>query len=92
MPENILSEGRTTYIPAVSITRATLKHSWGRIPVATTSDPETICGEARRIGYAGKDDGDLALYRLKIKQSQRLPTITLPGLYVLDEGMFRDYE
>jgi hypothetical protein len=81
-----------TYVPAIAITRATLKHSWGRIPVATVMAPEQVCGEAKRIGYAGKLDSDAAIYRLKIKQGQGLPTVTLPGLYVIENGMFQEYE
>lgn len=80
------------YIPAIAITRATLKYSWNRIPVAMAQSPEAICGEARRIGYTGKAAHDLALYRLKIKPRGRLPTMTLPGLYIVDAGVFREYE
>ncbi len=80
------------YIPAVPITRATMKHSWHRLPVATSAAPEQICGEARRIGYTGKSASDLALYRLKIKMGHGLPTTTLPGLYIIDDGVFQDYE
>jgi hypothetical protein len=81
-----------TYIPAIAIQRATLKHSWNKVPVATVAAPEQVCGEARRIGYTGKLDSDSALYRLKIKQGKELPTVTLPGLYIIENGMFQEYE
>ncbi len=81
-----------TYIPAIAIKRATLKHSWNKVPVATVAAPDLVCGEARRIGYAGKLDTDLALYRLKIKQGKDVPTVTLPGLYIIEDGIFQDYE
>lgn len=79
-----------TYIPAIAIQHATLKHSWNKVPVATIAAPEQVCGEARRIGYTGKLDSDSALYRLKIKQG--LPTVTLPGLYIIENGIFQEYE
>ena len=80
------------YIPAIAITHATLKHSWNKVPVATIAAPGQVCGEARRIGYTGKLDSDSALYRLKIKQGKGLLTMTLPGLYIIENGMFREYE
>ena len=81
-----------TYIPSVAIIRATLKYSSNKLPVSTLSNPEQICGEARRIGYTGKLDSDLALYRLKIKMGKEYPTLTLPGLYIIENGIFQDYE
>jgi hypothetical protein len=69
-----------------------LRHSWLKIPIATAASPDRICGEARRIGYTGKTDSDLALYRLKIKLGGGHPTMTLPSLYVVMDGVFQDYE
>ena len=86
-----LSPEQRIYIPLVAIERATQKHSWSRLPVAVASKPDHACGEARRIGYTGREEHDLALYRLKIKPGG-LPTMTLPGIYIIDEGMFQDYE
>lgn len=80
------------YIPAVALMRATFKHSLNKVSVATMALPNQICGEARRIGYTGKLDNDLALYRLKIKLDGSHPTVTLPGLYIIDGGVFVDYE
>ena len=83
---------QNTYIPAIAIQRATFKYSWNKIPVATVAAPEHVCGEARRIGYTGKLDSDAALYRLKIKQEKGMPTVTLPGLYIIEGGTFQEYE
>lgn len=82
------------YRPAVAIMRATFKHSLGSIPLVKADMPEAICGRARRIGYCGTQKENLALYRLKIhKQSKNgKVTATLPGLFVLDEGVFRLFD
>jgi hypothetical protein len=92
MNRKLLLPSQHTYVPVIAITRATLKHSWGRIGVATAAMPDQLCGEARRIGYTGKGDDDLALYRLKIKLGGGLPTVTLPGLYIIESNRFVDYE
>ena len=92
MKERLSLSDQYTYIPSVAIIRATLKYSSNKLPVSTSSHPEHICGEARRIGYTGKLDSDLALYRLKIKTGKDHPTLTLPGLYIIEEGVFQDYE
>ena len=81
-----------TYIPAVAIGRIPLKHSLYRLPVATAGAPDQICGVAQRVGFTGKQDNDLAIYRLKIKAGNNLPVITLPGFFVLEQGKFVDYE
>ena len=91
MSHELLQSSQQMYIPAVTITSATFKHSWGKLPVATTGAPERVCGEARRIGYAGKSETDFALYRLKIKSSNGIPTMTLPNLYVIKDGIFIEY-
>ena len=92
MKDRMSLSGQHTYIPSVAIIRATLKYSSNKLPVSTLSNPEQICGEARRIGYTGKLDSDLALYRLKIKMGKEYPTLTLPGLYIIEDGIFQDYE
>ena len=92
MKDRMSLSDQHTYIPSVAIIRATLKYSSNKLPVSTLSNPELICGEARRIGYTGKLDSDLALYRLKIKMGKEYPTLTLPGLYIIEDGMFQDYE
>ncbi len=92
MNHEFLLPSQQTYVPAIGIARATLKHSWGRMGVVTSATPDQLCGEARRIGYTGKEDDALALYRLKIKLGNGLPTVTLPNLYLVEEGRFIDYE
>ena len=92
MKEQKASLPQTIYIPGIPVDRATLKHSLNRLPVALLKQPDHICGEARRVGYTGKEDQDLALYRLKIKANKGLPTITLPGFFIIENGIFRDYE
>src|SRR5437762_4353176 len=81
-----------TYIPTVVIGRITLKHSLYRLPIATANAPDQICGVAQRVGYTGKQENDLAIYRLKVKTGNNLPVITLPGFFVLEQGIFVDYE
>jgi hypothetical protein len=81
-----------TYVPSVGIIRATLRFSSNRVPISLSSNPEQICGEARRIGYTGTQDHDLAIYRLKIRLGQGHPTVTLPGLYIIEGGIFQEYE
>lgn len=83
---------QNTYKPAISIVRITAKHTLGRIPIAPIDTPESICGTARRVGYTGRLDSDLAIYRLKVKNKEPRYTVTLPGLFVVDEGVFVDYE
>ena len=90
----MLQERFTTeaiYRPAVALMRATFKHSLASIPLVKADVPETICGRARRIGYCGTQKENFALYRLKIHNQSRngKVTATLPGLFVLDEGVFR---
>jgi hypothetical protein len=88
----LLPPHHNTYIPTIAIERATLKYSSSKLPVSTIRQPEQICGEARRIGYTGTQDHDLALYRIKIKKGQGYPSMTLPGLYIITDGIFQDYE
>jgi hypothetical protein len=92
MREHISLDRPHIYVPVIAVTRATLKHSWNKIPVATAIAPDHICGEARRIGYTGKGENDLALYRLKIRPGNGLSTVTLPGIYIIEDGLFQDYE
>ncbi len=80
------------YVPAVAITQITTKHSLGRVMIALANAPERICGVARRIGYTGKRDSDLAIYRLKVKRDSEDNVVTLPCLFVVDGGTFVDYE
>lgn len=81
-----------TYVPVVAIGRITLKHSLYRLPIATTVAPDSICGVALRVGYTGRQENDLAIYRLKIKIGNNLPVMTFPGFFVLEQSVFVDYE
>ena len=80
------------YIPATSIGSATFRHSLSKVQVAIRKAPELICGFAQRVGYTGSQDKDLAIYRLKIKPGKDLPTVTLPGFFVIENGVFLEYE
>ena len=80
------------YIPATSIGSATFRHSLSKVQVAIRKAPELICGFAQRVGYTGSQDKDLAIYRLKVKPGKDLPTVTLPGFFVIENGVFLDYE
>ncbi|HZO71952.1 MAG TPA: hypothetical protein VFB60_07095 [Ktedonobacteraceae bacterium] len=89
----MLQERFTTeaiYRPAVALVQATFKHSLASIPLVNIDTPEAICGRARRIGYCGSQKENFALYRLKIHRQSRngKVTATLPGLFVLDGGVF----
>jgi len=80
------------YIPATSIGSATFRHSLSKVQVAIRKAPELICGFAQRVGYTGSQDKDLAIYRLKIKPGKDLSTVTLPGFFVIENGVFLEYE
>jgi hypothetical protein len=60
--------------------------------IALREAPEHACGAAFRIGYTSSQETDLAIYRLKIKPASGKPLVALPGLYILEEGIFQEYE
>ena len=64
----------------------------GKIPIAAQSEPQKICGVARRIGYAGTSSNNPPLYRLKIDTTRPTLKITLPGYFVFAQGIFREYQ
>jgi hypothetical protein len=80
------------YLPAVIRVPGTVKSSLRKVVIALRDAPEHACGAAFRVGYTGSLETDLAIYRLKIKPSFGKPLVTLPGLFVLEEGLFREYE
>ncbi len=84
--ENPIQTAHVTYV-----TFDTTATPRGRISIATQSEPQNICGVARRIGYTGSSPNALALYRLKLYTTR--PTImeTLSGYFVLVHGTFREY-
>ncbi len=84
-------ERQETYRPVVPIVQITARHTMGRILVALADKPEQVCGVARRIGYTGTHDNDLAIYRLKVKECAEDNATTLSTLFVVDGGLFVDY-
>jgi hypothetical protein len=92
MQQDTSLPSQQVYAPAVGITRITAKHAMGKVFVTSTEAPDRICGIARRIGYTGKQDNDLAIYRLKVKVESSSQVVTLPKLFVVDGGIFVEYE
>ena len=90
--QNPIHLPQQTYIPTVAISHVTLKHTLYRLPIATRNAPDHICGIAMRVGYTGTQEHDLTMYRLKVKTGKHLPVMTLPGFFVLEQGIFVDYE
>lgn len=80
------------YQPAAVPLTGTAEHSVRKFSIALTEMPERICGQALRVGYAGHLPTALAIYRLKVKSSPELSAITLSGLFVLEHGLFHEYE
>jgi len=80
------------YVPAIAITQITARHMMGRVLVALAEKPEHICGVARRVGYTGKAGSDLAIYRLKVKLREQDNATMLSALFVVDDGLFVEYE
>ena len=80
-----------TYLPAVVPIIGTVAHSSRKLLIATAEAPDRICGQALRVGYTGTLQTDLAIYRLKIKSRPDLRTTTLSGVFVLENGIFRQY-
>ncbi len=76
----------------VAVNTGTVASSKRKLSVALDEDPERICGQALRIGYTGSAPTDLALYRLKVKSHSEPSTVTLSNLFVLEHGIFREYE
>jgi hypothetical protein len=92
MPQEPASSPQQVYTPAVGINRITVKHAMGKVFVTSTDDPDHVCGIARRIGYTGKSDNDLAIYRLKVRVEPASQVMTLPKLFVVEGGIFVEYE
>lgn len=81
-----------TYIPAVVPPVGTREHSLSKYLLAMKETPDRLCGLARRVGYTGPKETDLALYRLKVRSRPELSVVTLSGFFVLENGLFRAYE
>ncbi|MFL5627056.1 MAG: hypothetical protein ACJ788_15860 [Ktedonobacteraceae bacterium] len=92
MDSQQLAPLQQTYIPVIALASATLRHSLRRLEIATIHTPDHVCGMAQRIGYTGGQANDLAIYRLKVKGRNIISSITLPGFYVIENGVFVEYE
>jgi hypothetical protein len=92
MQQKIQISTQAVFIPKLPVERITAKHTLGRLEVATKSEPDRICGTARRVGYTGKEADDLAIYRVKIKTGKERSFFTIPRLFVVKDGIFQDYE
>jgi hypothetical protein len=82
------------YIPYNSngIVRIVAKDRMRKVFVAEANEPEHICGVARRVGYTGKSDDALAIYRLKVTYDGSSSSIMFPTFFVVDGGIFVEYE
>ena len=81
-----------SYIPVLLDASGSLEHPPPKMPIATRTTPEQICGKARRIGYTTAHRDALALYRIKTQTNHRNTYVTLPSIFVLVEGVFLDYQ
>jgi hypothetical protein len=81
------------YLPAIHDASPVFEHSLRSVPIIVSDAPDIVCGIAYRIGSTGKSRSDLAMYRLKLKISlASLRTATLPGFFVIEDGIFVEYE
>ena len=80
-----------TYLPAVVPVLGTVGNSVRKLKIALRETPGHICGQAQPVGYTGTLQTDLAIYRLRVKSHPDLPTITLSGFFVLENGLFHPY-
>ena len=82
-----------TYIAAVGPADAAFMQSLRKVPLATSEQPDHICGVAQRVGYTGTSARDRPVYRLKLKtRLASFKTSVLPGFFVLEQGIFVPYE
>jgi len=91
--QSILAFAQQTYLPAIDDASPVFELSLRSIPIVSTEAPDTVCGIAYRVGSTGKSRSDLAMYRLKLKVSiVGLRAATLPGFFVIEDGVFVEYE
>jgi hypothetical protein len=91
--QSILTSVQQTYLPAIRDASPVFEHSLRSVPMVAGDAPDIVCGIAYRIGSTGKSRSDLAMYRLKLKISvASLRTATLPGFFVIEDGVFVEYE
>ncbi len=82
-----------TYIAAACPDYLPFTQSLRKVPLATSDNPDHICGVAQRVVYTGTRASDRPLYRLKLKTSlASFKTAVLPGFFVLEQGIFVPYE
>ena len=81
-----------SYVAVLLDTSSSLEHHPSKIPIATRTTPEKICGKAGRIGFTTPYNDALALYRIKTQTDHRSSYVTLPSIFVLVEGVFLDYQ
>ncbi|MBV9614935.1 MAG: hypothetical protein JO031_05675 [Ktedonobacteraceae bacterium] len=92
MNKDVGTLAQQIFVPTPPVQRITTRQTLGKIQVAPLKHPESICGVARRTGYTGKGNEDLATYRLKIKVEGSKTFMTLPSIFVVEDGVFLDYE
>ena len=80
------------YRPVFDIVRITTRQALRRLAIARIDEPERACGIAKRIGYTNTTKVALALYRLNLQTERGRLGRMLPSLYVVDEGIFVDYQ
>jgi len=91
--QSILTSTQQTYLPAISNAPSVFEHSLRSVPIVARDAPDIVCGIAYRVGSTGKSRSDLAMYRLKLKMNfAGLRTATLPGFFVIENGIFVEYE
>jgi hypothetical protein len=91
--QSILTSSRQTYLPTISDASPVFEHSLRSIPFVARDTPDIVRGIANRVGSTGKNGSDLAMYRLKLRISfAGLRTATLPGFFVIENGIFVEYE
>ena len=92
VPMNASWPAQPTYLPAIVPASGTRQHSLSKYLLASSETPDHICGLAKRVGYTGPKETDLALYRLKVRVSPDVLAVTLSNFFVLEHGFFRVYE
>ena len=91
--QSILTFTQQTYLPAIHDAAPVFELSLRSIPIVASEAPDNVCGIAYRVGSTGKSRSDLAMYRLKLKVSiAGLRATTLPGFFVIEDGVFVEYE
>jgi hypothetical protein len=81
------------YIPVNIDTLSDSLYLLKTIPLAVQSNPNQVCGVARRVGYIYRANVKQPMYRLKLRQSlASKKTATLPGFYILVNGVFVRHE